>query len=99
MSMTKNNRSKMDQRKDDDQGDKVRYFRTGDRFARVGNQYWFSTREGEEGPFASREAAEKALGAYVASQQFQSSRKAVPVIEERVVKGDPTIWDRQIDII
>ncbi|MEM9620044.1 MAG: DUF6316 family protein [Pseudomonadota bacterium] len=86
-----------DKRASDTEKDQVRYFRTADRFARVDDQYWFATREGDEGPFATRELAEKALAAYIDSQQLLKSRDAEPVIERR--RGDPRIWDRQIDVL
>ena len=36
------------------------YFRSPDRFIRVNEEWWFTTREGDQGPFASKEAAEEA---------------------------------------
>lgn len=90
--------AKSDKRASDQAEDQVRYFRTPDRFARVDDQYWFATREGEEGPFASRALAEKALQTYIDSQQLQQ-RPQVPLIERRQGRGDPTIWDRQIDLL
>ncbi len=87
-----------DRRESDEGSENLKYFRAQDRVARVDDQYWFSTREGEEGPFATRTEAETALRGYIASKQFQNSTAAEPPVIERR-RGDPTIWDRQIDII
>ena len=47
----------------DDEG---RPYFSSDRFYRVDDQYYFSTREGEEvGPFESKEAATTALDQYI----------------------------------
>ena len=37
---------------------------------RMNDQWWFTTREGDMGPYQSREDAEAAVTTYIASQQF-----------------------------
>ena len=50
-------------RKDDEQ--QKTFFRTEDRIFQVNGQWWFATREGDRGPFASRQAAADELVAYI----------------------------------
>ncbi|MEM7099248.1 MAG: DUF6316 family protein [Pseudomonadota bacterium] len=83
-------------------GDKNSHFRSADRVVRMNDQWWFATREGDMGPYKSREDAEAAINSYIASQQFADEAQ----VEEEAraqrkseFKGDPTIWDRQIDSI
>lgn len=56
-----------------------RYFRSGDRVFSVSGRWFFSAREGEQGPFPSREAAVKEASRYVHEQvalaRFQNARE------------------------
>lgn len=84
----------------DDEKSTVRHFRTANRFFCQDGRWWFSTREGEEGPFNSREHAEAGMERYVESIRMMEKIKAEKSAElEALPKqtGDPTIWDRQID--
>jgi hypothetical protein len=62
----------------DDKGDRT-YFRS-DRIFFMNGKWYFSSREGEQGPFASREHAEKLLSRYITEKvellKFQRSRTA-----------------------
>lgn len=85
-----------------DEKSNVSHFRTAHRFFCQDGQWWFSTREGEEGPFNSREHAENARDRYVDSiqmmekiQREQEDKKA----EAAEKRPDPGIWDRQIDAL
>jgi hypothetical protein len=55
------------------------YFRTGDRVFSLNGQWFFATREGEVGPFRSREAAVKEASRYVREREdlarFQRDRE------------------------
>ena len=78
----------------------VRHFRTGNRYFCQDGRWWFSTREGEEGPFDTRELAEQGMQRFVESVQLRESFQAARAEKaEKVPKsrGDPTIWDRQLD--
>ena len=87
-------------RKSDSDKDNVSHFRTTDRVMRMNDQWWFATREGDMGPFATREEAEMAIKTFIASQQFVEGRDAPPEpVRKSAFKGDTTIWDRQIDSI
>ena len=56
--------------REQDEKSNVSHFRTAHRFFCQDGQWWFSTREGEEGPFNSREHAENARDCYVDSIQM-----------------------------
>ena len=60
------------------------YFRS-ERIAVSNGQWFFATREGEEGPFRSRDAAERALARYIHDKvelaSFQRSRTERPLIK------------------
>ena len=66
-------------RKDDADQNKT-YFRSSDRFVRLNGDWYFSTREGEHGPYASLEDAKSELCRHIASQSdlknFQRDREA-----------------------
>ena len=90
--------------REQDEKSTVRHFRTGNRFILQDGEWWFSTREGEEGPFATREAAELGLKQFVETYEmmikFQTEQpeqhgEKTPS-EDR---ADPSIWDRQIDAL
>ena len=88
--------------RDSDEQSNVRHFRTGHRYFCENGQWWFSTREGEEGPFATRAAAEAALDRYVQSikamQEYRlKHHEKFAADPER--QADPFIWDQQIDTI
>ena len=86
-----------------DEESTVRHFRTGNRYICQDGKWWFSTREGEEGPFATRAAAELGLQRFVDTYKimvkFQSdaANKVEKTPPEN--RGDPRIWDRQIDTL
>lgn len=88
--------------RENDENSSVRHFRTANRFFCQDGQWWFSTREGEEGPFNSREHAEEGMQRYVDSVRVMANLKAEKSAELEILpkeRGDPTIWDRQIDSI
>ena len=88
--------------REDDEKSNISHFRSAHRFFCQDGQWWFSTREGEEGPFNSREHAEATRDRYVDSiqmmqkiKQDQEDKKA-KAAEDR---PDPGVWDRQIDAL
>ena len=88
--------------RDKDEKTNVSHFRTTERFFCQNGGWWFSTREGEEGPFDTREDAKAALDRFVGSVQFseqwqaekEERRAAARVDNDKVDRG---VWDRQID--
>jgi len=67
-------------RLDDPRDSNKRFFRASKRLLMLNGAWYFSTREGERGPFPSREAAEKELMLFTQEvnelQSFQKSREA-----------------------
>lgn len=87
--------------RDSDEKSTVRHFRTGHRFFCQDGQWWFSTRESEEGPFSSREHAELVASRYVDSihmmQKFQEGQESKEAEDKDKPELDTGIWERQID--
>ncbi len=84
-------------RKNDNEKNEI-FFRSSDRFVRVDGQWWFTTRDGDQGPFATRENAVLALKRYVDGVEMLNKHQAkVSAGREEAARGDPTIWARQID--
>ena len=77
------------------------YFRASERIFNVDGQWFFTTREGDEGPFVTRKAAESHMRTYIDTQQLTGKRLQTREQELKVLReerrGDPTLWDRQID--
>lgn len=86
--------------RDTDTDSKVRPFRTRNRYFCQDGQWWFSTREGEEGPFVSREAAEHGMQRYVDSAAEMKKLQQDKVVRQAKAlenRPDPTIWNQHID--
>ncbi len=90
-------------RESDEKETSVRFFRSGHRYFCMDGKWYFSTRESEEGPFGSREAAEAALERYLNSlemlKKLQTPDQVAKSEDDKKDRGDPTIWDRQFDAI
>lgn len=83
-----------------DEQDKHRFFRAQTRYFRVENAWYYSTREGQEGPFKSREQAEDHLQRFLDLQTLKLNMEEKQAkVEKEPMRGDPSIWDKQIDII
>ena len=63
----------------DDEDRNKRYFRSSDRFIRLNGDRYFTTREGDLGPFTNELSARRELNRHVVAQQelrhFQASRE------------------------
>lgn len=68
-----------------DSDDTRRFFRTRERFFQVNGQWYFSAREGDIGPFRSRQQAHKEADAYIAA------RTAAPA-QTKPRLGHPQHW-------
>jgi hypothetical protein len=66
-------------RLEDPRDSNKRYFRSSDRLITQNGAWYFTTREGEQGPYPSREAAEEALEFFTCEKNdlhsFQQSRE------------------------
>ena len=85
----------------DDQSN-LRHFRTAERYFCQNGQWWYSTREGEEGPFPSREAAEFAMQRYVDSVNAMRGYKEkhdAKFAKKADQTVDHSIWNQQIDTL
>ena len=84
----------MDKRKTDT--DNVAHFRAGSRIFRLNNEWYFSSREGEHGPYASEREAAMGLESYVrlASRPEEPPEKFQLVEEPELKRADPKVWDR-----
>lgn len=74
--------------REEDEKTNVRHFRMAHRYFCENGQWWFSTREGEEGPYPSREAAEAGMQRYVesiaaAKGSVRSTMNAMPKVMMR----------------
>ena len=82
-------------RKSDDNPD-TRFFRMPERLFRVNDEWWFSTREQDQGPFPNKEQAQVALDRYATTMQHMKEvqeQRAVEKLEAEEAKPDPTVWD------
>jgi len=85
-------------RKNDKDQSRVNAFRSSERFVRIDNAWWFSTREGDEGPFATRDAARDGLRRYIAAQEMvEKHQQKVEKVREKTNRGDPTVWNTRLD--
>ena len=78
----------------DDQGKKT-HFRAENRIFQVDDQWWFTTREGDRGPYASRQAAADELTAYILEKRgnVELSDPGVEALEDE----ERDIWDGHLD--
>lgn len=76
-------------RKSDPSDLKKRFFRSNDRFFQINGQWYFSAREGEIGPFRTREQARREAQAYIAARMAGEGRAAKPRprVEPTVIPG------------
>lgn len=79
-----------DMRKSDPSDSTRSFFRTNDRFFQVNGRWYFSAREGEIGPFRSREQARREAEAYIAARTASNEARPVrrPGPKER---AEPTV--------
>ena len=90
--------------RDSDEKTNVRHFRTANRYFCQDGQWWFSTREGEEGPFPTREQAELArerfVNAITAMQKYKEEHDALYKNKKEDEKPvDRSIWNNQFDVL
>ncbi|MDH3642970.1 MAG: DUF6316 family protein [Gammaproteobacteria bacterium] len=76
--------------------DDVAHFRAGSRIFRLNNEWYFSSREGEHGPFESEEDAARELQAFVKlAGVADGSEPAYEMIEApELRRADTKVWDK-----
>ena len=86
-------------RKDDDKG-YVHPFRSGDRFFRIDSTWYYATREEDVGPFKTLEEARMHMRQMVAEKELLSAKvEELKQLREEGARGDPKIWNKQIDML
>ena len=78
----------------------IRHFRSADRVFRVDEAWFVETREGDLGPFPTREEALIRLRHFIGEQESFATAKAKveQVRSEKKSNVDTGIWDKQIGI-
>ena len=85
--------------RDTDEKSGVRYFRTASRLFCADGRWWFSTREGEEGPYPNREEAELGLERFIQAHKIPKHMSTRKVVDPKPGRPqiDTSIWNRQLD--
>lgn len=78
-------------RKNDPDDLKKQFFRTMDRFFQANGQWYFSAREGDIGPFRSRQQALREAQAYIAARRANRSPAADARLGRRDHWGETTV--------
>ncbi len=85
-------------RKSDEQEPR-KYFRAGTRFFCADSQWYYTTREGDEGPFRTEELAKRHLQTYLDLENMKAEQRSkIAKIRDEKVTVDPGVWGRQIDL-
>ena len=86
-------------RKSDEQG-KSHPFRSEDRFFRAESAWYYSTREEDVGPFPTLEEARMHLRQYVATKESLTAKvDELKKLRQEGTRGDPTVWNNQIEVL
>jgi hypothetical protein len=90
-----NKNGRTSKRKTDSDPENVTHFRAGSRIFRLNGDWYFSSREGEHGPFESERDAAMELDTYVNLAGIPTEESAFELVEEPDLKrADPKVWDR-----
>ena len=82
-----------------DEEEKKKFFRTGTRFFCADSQWYYTTREGDEGPFRTEELARRHLRTYLDLESMKSDqREKVETIRSQKVDADPKVWNNRVDL-
>lgn len=75
--------------------DDVAHFRAGSRIFRLNDEWYFSSREGEHGPWKTEQEAARELETYVKLAGLPQEEQAFELVEKPAPKrADPKVWDR-----
>jgi hypothetical protein len=85
----------MKKRDTDDDPRNVTHFRAGSRIFHSNNEWYFSSREGEHGPWRSEQEAARELETYIELTGLNQESKAFKATKQPVQpNADPKVWDR-----
>lgn len=71
------------------------YFRTTDRVFQINDGWWFATREGDRGPFPSKQAAADELAGYVLEVRGNIDLNEIGAFDKD--PDDRSVWDGHRD--
>jgi hypothetical protein len=79
-------------RKNDPSGQKKRFFRSDDRFFQANGQWYFAAREGDIGPFRTRDQARREALAFIRAREASvdvpaAGTKRLSIAEPTVIPG------------
>ena len=75
----------------------TKHFRSADRLFRVDDQWYVETREGDIGPFPTRQDATMRLRQHVGEQEsLQHAKEQFAKVRGEKTYVDTAIWDQQI---
>lgn len=86
-------------RKTDKTEERAHPFRSEDRFFRADSAWYYSTREEDVGPFSSLEEARGHLRNFITMQKSLNDKvEELKRLREDGSRGDPEVWNRQIEV-
>lgn len=89
----------MTKRKTDGRDENVAHFRADSRIFRLNGDWYFSSREGEHGPWQSEREALRELETYVMLSGPPQDADTIEFVKESPRKRpDPKVWDRLNDL-
>lgn len=74
------------------------HFRSGDRIFQANETWWFGTREGDHGPFDSRQAAQDALVQFILDVRGDIELNEISVLDKDE-SDRSSAWDSRPDVI
>ena len=79
-----------------DEDEKIAHFRSGRRIFNVNGQWFFSTRDGERGPYADESEAERELAVFLKLAETEALKSEFDADREEAQepRPDPTVWDK-----
>ncbi len=88
----------MDKRKEDI-SEKVLHYRSADRFVRVDGKWFFQAREGDHGPYNSREEAGRAAALFIASSEMKEAEEKKGVGKQHDPEEPPKApnWELMVE--
>lgn len=84
-------------RKDD--SNRKSFFRSKDRVFVANGRWWFATREGDHGPFSTRQAAQDALTRFVLDVRGDIELNEVSILDRDDDTDSGSAWDSRPDVI
>ena len=85
-----------DRRSTDDPQQSRSFFRAADRFFKQNEDWYFATREGDQGPFPNERVARSEYGTFAVLNQFSSRLEENEKLRPRPARHD--VWTGQPDV-